>query len=91
MLPSSYFIPRPPYWPSFLPTHTEYLFHFLEVKHGGKQGLGLLAAENVLKEGREEGTTALGLEQGGGGCQGKSEFRTQMVQYLYLSDCQVHG
>lgn len=31
---------------------------------------GVLAADKVLKEGREERTTVLGLEQGGGGTRG---------------------
>lgn len=31
---------------------------------------GVLAADKVLKEGRDKGTTVLGLEQGGGGTRG---------------------
>lgn len=64
------FIPASPDWPSFLPTQTEFVFLYLEVKREGTQSLGLLAVEKILEEGREgKKDIVLGWEEGGGGSQ----------------------
>lgn len=78
VLPSSCFIPASPDRPSFLPTHTEYMFLYLEVKHEGTQSLGLLAVEKILEEGEKKKIYSAGA---GRGKRGKPELRAQLAPY----------